>query len=158
MDNELIPNLAGQLILDEPARFPINEGSGSETSTDTLTTTEASLLTATFGRNLRSNSKVLVLGTCQINNAATEERQVTLRVRRANSDDSTLVQELIVNVAGATGTITTAREIVNITITDSPATTTAATYSLRGLTNDGSPTATSKALTLIEIPDVTKLP
>lgn len=151
---DLVQRHLATLALDEPNRFPMNEGDGAESSTDTLTGTEDVLVTATLARPLRASSKVLLVGACQVNNDAAAARQITLRLRRSNSNDSTMVQELVVKLEAAADD----RDIVTFAVADSPNTTIACTYSMRGLTDGGSPTATNKSLVAIEIPQVTKFP
>lgn len=150
-------NILAPRFLDEPNRFPVNQGNGNETASDTLSTTEGPLVSATFGRPLRSTSKVLIMASCQVNNDAATARQVTLRIRRGGSGDATDFTSVggiswVQKLQAASDD----RDIVSIIITDSPASTGTSTYGLWALTDAGSPTATNKAISVLELPSVPK--
>lgn len=150
MPEQQVPQLASQLIMDNQARFPVNEVDATESSSDTLSGTEGSLITASI--TPRSNSKVLLMASCQLNNDAATAREINLFIRRGSATDRPATLQLTSQLEARAAD----KRCITFCVVDSPATTAAITYDLRGTTDAGSPTATNKSIVAIELPAVTK--
>ncbi len=123
-----------------------NLQSTNESSTDTLTNTESSILSATITPS-KNTSQVWIVGSVEVGGDGNTNRNVTLRLKRG-SDCATGTQ---VGVDMVVETDYAADNYVDtINFVDVPGSTSTQTYHICAITDAGSPIATNKSITLYE--------
>lgn len=122
-------------------RLPFSYRFESETDTDTLTSTAANLITAAITPH--STSNLFVIAWCQINNDDAAERTITLTLDQGG----TLATQVVHLTADADQ-----KHNACLFFLDTPETTDALTYALKGSAPAGSPTVTNKGIMVIEMP------